>query len=119
MVAYAVTGILSHGSRHDVFAFGADDEAKLWLNGSPLLEARGRSPMELNRQVVGTALRRGANVFAFKVSQHAYFWQVLMEPDNDFPYARSDNFIPLPVDQWAPDAHGNHARNRPVKLIVH
>jgi len=119
MVAYAVTAILSHGSRHDVFAFGGDDEVKLWLNGSPLLEARGRTPVELNRQVVGTALRRGANTFAFKVSQHAYFWHVLMEPDNGFPYGRTDNFIPLSMDRWMPAAGRDHARGRPVKLLVH
>ena len=118
MVAYAVTAIRSGGSRHDVFAFGGDDDVKLWLNGSPLLEARGHTPIELNRQVVGTALRRGPNFFVFKVAQRGFYWQVLMEPDNGFPYGRTDNFTPLSVDQWAPAASRNHARGRPVEIIV-
>lgn len=106
-IAYAVTGIVSHGSRHDVFAFGGDDDVKLWLNGRPLLEVRGGTPLELNRGITGTALRRGANFFAVKVVQRGFFWHVLLEPDNNFPYGRTDNFIPLAVSRWmTPGAHG-------------
>jgi hypothetical protein len=118
-VAYAVTGISSHRSRHDVFAFGGDDYVKLWLNGSPLLEARGGTPLELNRQVVGTPLKSGPNFFVFKVAQRGVFWHVLMEPDNDFPYGRSDNFIPLAADRWMPTpaSDRNRRRGRPRIII--
>ncbi|MHC5057821.1 MAG: hypothetical protein ACYTKD_24390 [Planctomycetota bacterium] len=115
-VAYAVTGVLSHGSRHDVFAFGGDDDVKLWLNGTPLLEARGGTPMELNRQVVGAALRRGANFFTFKVAQRGFFWHVLMEPDNAFPYGRTDNFVPLSADHWT--MPGGHRIRTPHGIII-
>jgi len=118
MVAYALTAIRSGGSRHDVFAFGGDDEVKLWLNGSPLLEARGKTPLELNRQVVGTALRRGPNFFAFKVAQRGFFWHLLMEPDNDFPYGRTDNFAPLPVEMWAPPSDSVPRHVPSVDIIV-
>jgi hypothetical protein len=118
-VAYAVTGISSRGTRHDVFAFGGDDDVRLWVNGSLLLEARGGTPIELNRQVVGTALRRGVNIFAFKVVQRGFFWHVLMEPDNDFPYGRTDNFEPLSVDRWMPIPSRGRHRNRPKQIIGH
>jgi hypothetical protein len=99
-VAYAVTAIASHGTRHDTLAFAFDDAGEVWLNGEPLLRARGCTPIELNRQVVGAKLRRGVNWFVFKVAQRGFYWHILMEPDNSFPYGRTDNFLPLPVDRW-------------------
>ncbi len=99
-VAYAVTAIASHGSRHDTLAFAFDDAGEVWLNGKPLLRARGCTPIELNRQVVGAKLRRGVNWFVFKVAQRGFYWHILMEPDNSFPYGRTDNFLPLPVERW-------------------
>ena len=99
-VAYAVTAIASYGSRHDTLAFAFDDAGEVWLNGEPLLRAEGCTPVELNRQVIGAKLRKGVNWFVFKVAQRGFYWHILMEPDNSFPYGRTDNFLPLPVERW-------------------
>jgi len=97
-VAYAVTAIASHGSRHDTLAFAFDDAGEVWLNGEPLLRARGCTPIELNRQVVGALVRvqgRPARL-------------LLAHPDG------AGQLVPLRQDRQLPAASG-----RPVARAPH
>jgi hypothetical protein len=100
-VAYAVTCLPSLGSRHACFAYAGDDCLRMWLNGRVALSQDGDAPLETTRQVIGTKLAEGLNVFVFKVPQTGYYWQLLFEPDTTFPYSHPETFRPLPMSAWS------------------
>jgi hypothetical protein len=108
-VAYAVTCVLTGHSHHTPVAFAADDAAKVWVDGRLVLRVGGNSPIETGRQIIGVRFEggrpvpgRGSPAFPieFKVAQKAYYWQLLFEPDDSFPYGRSMGLFRLPHEQW-------------------
>ena len=99
-VAYAVTCLPTPGSRHACFAYAGDDCLRMWLNGRVALSRDGNAPLETTRQVIGTKLAEGLNVFVFKVPQTRYYWHLLFEPDTTFPYSHPEAFRPLPMSAW-------------------
>jgi hypothetical protein len=109
MVAYGVTFVGTFQANHAPIAFGADDCMQVWVNGKRLLRHEGNAPIETVRQVVGVALKPGQpeafpfgrrHPVVFKVPQTGYYWHILMEPDESFPYGRPARFDVVPALDW-------------------
>jgi len=100
VVAYAVTAVPGWGSPHDSYAYGGDDCVRVWQNGREILRVGANMPLEVGRQVVGTKIASGLNVFVFKVPQTGHYWHILFEPDRSFPYGRTENFYRTRLPWW-------------------
>jgi hypothetical protein len=98
-VAYAVTA-LAEATKHDTVAFAGDDSIAVWQNGRPLLRVGTAVPIETSRQVLGLKLDDGPSTFVFKIAQSGFYWQILFEPDESFPYSHPDHFRGVPLDLW-------------------
>lgn len=82
MIAYAVTTISCPAYiNHTGLAYGGDDALQVWQNGHKLLRVDSNLPLELSRQVVGTELFPGRNLFVFKIPQTESYWRFLFEVD--------------------------------------
>ncbi len=96
-IAYAVTCIESQFNHpHTAVAYGGDDCVQVWQNGEKLLRVDADLPLEMSRQIIGTKLKKGPNVFVFKIVQDESYWQLLFEPDRSFPIGNRDYFVTLP-----------------------
>jgi hypothetical protein len=108
MVAYAVTFVGADEAHHAPIAFAGDDSLAVWVNGRRLLRHDGRVPVETSRQIVGVALDPGYPAEAHglihsivcKVTQTGYYWHLLVEPDESFPYGRPARFSVVPPSAW-------------------
>jgi len=59
--------IRSPGKREAWLLFGVDDEARVWLDGEPLYEVRGRHAFHADAQALPLVLKKGWNELAFKI----------------------------------------------------
>jgi len=110
MVAFAVTFVGAGTAHHAPVAFGGDDCMQVWVDGRPLLRHDGNVPIETCREVVGVSFGQGVpsplppgrmHPIVFKVPQTGYYWHLLLEPDEAFPYGRPARFGTVPVLMWS------------------
>ena len=65
----------SQGAKVDFFA-GSDDGAKIWFNGKPIHENRGKNPLTADQyRLAGLSLQKGWNHFLIKVINDRGNWQ--------------------------------------------
>jgi len=56
------------GKKQEIWLlFGVDDEARVWLDGRPVYEVRGRHSFHADAQALPLALKKGWNELAFKI----------------------------------------------------
>ncbi len=65
----------SQGAKVDLFA-GSDDGTKIWLNGTAVLENRGKNPLQAEQyKLTGLSLNKGWNHFLVRVVNDRGAWQ--------------------------------------------
>lgn len=74
VVSYAYTTVFSPDEQLVEFRFDSDDQGKIWLNGSPVLEHDETFTAEIDDYITPVTLQRGKNSILVKVCEETGGW---------------------------------------------
>jgi hypothetical protein len=75
VAAYAVTYVIADEPMAVQLAMGSNDQAKVWLNGQPVLKVLEPRTLEKDNDKADVSLVKGQNVVVFKVINEVNNWQ--------------------------------------------
>ncbi|MEO8078492.1 MAG: hypothetical protein ABI818_19350 [Acidobacteriota bacterium] len=75
VAAYAVTYVLADDAMTAKLSMGSNDQAKVWLNGQPVLKFTETRTLEKDTDSADVNLVKGQNVVVFKVVNEVNNWQ--------------------------------------------
>jgi dienelactone hydrolase len=73
-VAYAFATLTRAEDGEALLAIGSDDDVRVFVNGAPVHEHRGRRPLVLDEDRVEVPLKKGENAILVKLAQRAGPW---------------------------------------------
>ena len=88
--AFAFTGITSPDSRETELLIGADDECKVWLNGTEIWRQEGTHDLYVDQDRIKITLKPGENTLLLKIGNGGGYWGYvarLRDPDGVLRYS--------------------------------
>ncbi len=95
LVGYAFTKVSRAAAGKALLSFGSDESARVWINGTLVLDRRGPRPLAFDEDRVEVDLRAGDNNLLVKLEQHTGPWNFAVR-------VLESGAIPPRVDEISP-----------------